>query len=490
MNWFKKLVAFTMAAAVTMVCVPTAVHAAESVVDVTINSDGTCSGGTEGYSACAVSASTGNTSITFNGGYTLRINNPEGKNVEALILNSTYTESRTNAKHVYYVAGSYSGGDGDDPDAFTFVYNYSQTNYTGNITGGTYAGLVMNLGVISDGIYKAAVDNYRTINGGIFYKKVENIYYGFSPAHINFGTFYGTVNNSGAISYDDTTTQTGTLLFYGYVDETYKYSSISANYTHFINGITGNDALTLSAGYADTEQAFTSMYGELLDIVCDDDTVSDKFDWDDENNNLKIAAGLPKGTYHVTITTTNGYNKDGTPLSEEKAFVFTVTVNDTAQPASPEPASPSPEPSPEPTPPEPVTKNVYRLYNGHSGEHFYTTSAYERDYIMTAGWSYEGVAWMAPESGTPVIRMYNPVAGEHHYTTSQEEAAALEEAEWNLESDCAFYSADAVTGKAVYRLYNPNAYANNHHFTPSEEEAAFLTEAGWILEGTAWYSAE
>lgn len=40
-----------------------------------------------------------------------------------------------------------------------------------------------------------------------------------------------------------------------------------------------------------------------------------------------------------------------------------------------------------------ATKDVYRLYNPKSGEHFYTTSAIERDSIVESGWDYEGVAW-------------------------------------------------------------------------------------------------
>lgn len=40
--------------------------------------------------------------------------------------------------------------------------------------------------------------------------------------------------------------------------------------------------------------------------------------------------------------------------------------------------------------------NVYRLYNHNTGEHFYTTSGTEKNANVSAGWTYEGVGWIAP----------------------------------------------------------------------------------------------
>ena len=131
---------------------------------------------------------------------------------------------------------------------------------------------------------------------------------------------------------------------------------------------------------------------------------------------------------------------------------------------------------------------MYRLYNPNSGEHFYTSSADEREIDVAAGWNYEGVGWVAPTTGTPVMRLYNPVAGEHHYTTSKDEADNLVAAGWNLESDCAWYSAPAETGIPVYREYNPNQFAWNHNYTPNQEENDLLVKAGWQFEGISWYA--
>lgn len=135
-----------------------------------------------------------------------------------------------------------------------------------------------------------------------------------------------------------------------------------------------------------------------------------------------------------------------------------------------------------------VSKKVemYRLYNSNSGEHFYTGSTDERDYLSSIGWNYEGVGWIAPEiSNSPVFRMYNANGGEHHYTTSESERDSLVTAGWSYEG-IGWYSADSDS-VPLYRLYNPNAFANNHHYTTSEDERDYLISIGWKNEGIGWY---
>ena len=129
---------------------------------------------------------------------------------------------------------------------------------------------------------------------------------------------------------------------------------------------------------------------------------------------------------------------------------------------------------------------MYRLYNPNSGEHFYTASKDERDYVVAAGWTDEGVGWTAPaKSDSPVYRLYNPNAGEHHYTLSADERDMLVAAGWNDEGT-GWYSDDAKA-VPIYREYNPNQFACNHNFTASEEEHAHLVSLGWRDEGIAWY---
>ena len=78
---------------------------------------------------------------------------------------------------------------------------------------------------------------------------------------------------------------------------------------------------------------------------------------------------------------------------------------------------------------------VYRLYNHNTGEHFYTTSATERAVDISAGWTDEGLGWVAPDKGITVYRLYNPNAkvGSHHYTTSAYERDSLVKMGWKYE---------------------------------------------------------
>ncbi len=133
-------------------------------------------------------------------------------------------------------------------------------------------------------------------------------------------------------------------------------------------------------------------------------------------------------------------------------------------------------------------KPMFRLYNPNSGEHFYTSAAGERDYLVSVGWTDEGEAWNAPElSGTPVFRLYNPNAGDHHYTINSFERDHLVSQGW-IDEHIGWYSADSGSGQKIHRLYNPNCTgAGAHHYTANEEEAKMLEDVGWEYEGIGWY---
>lgn len=129
------------------------------------------------------------------------------------------------------------------------------------------------------------------------------------------------------------------------------------------------------------------------------------------------------------------------------------------------------------------TSPMYRLYNKHTGEHFYTLNAGEKDYLPKVGWKYEGVAWLAPNSGQPVYRMYNPYSGDHHYTMAQSEINFLKPLGWRYEG-LSFYSGGA---KPIHRLFNPNEKTGTHHYTLSTSERDSLTPLGWKYEGIGFY---
>jgi len=129
---------------------------------------------------------------------------------------------------------------------------------------------------------------------------------------------------------------------------------------------------------------------------------------------------------------------------------------------------------------------MHRMYDPNSGEHFYTGSEVERDFLLSAGWHYEGVGFNFPEEGPPVYRLYDPVCGEHLYTMDTAEIQKLTDKGWNNEG-VAFNSA-GTDEVPKYRLHNPNAKRGGYHFTGSEVERQILLDAGWIDQGIGWYS--
>ncbi len=128
---------------------------------------------------------------------------------------------------------------------------------------------------------------------------------------------------------------------------------------------------------------------------------------------------------------------------------------------------------------------MYRLYNPNSGEHFYTASQNERDTLVTYGWMYEHLGWIASKSGTPVYRVYNPNAGDHHYTLDSNERLTLIRLGW-IDEEIGWYSSKDKA-QPVYRAYNPNAEAGSHHFTTDGSEIQALVSYGWSDEEIAWY---
>ena len=137
------------------------------------------------------------------------------------------------------------------------------------------------------------------------------------------------------------------------------------------------------------------------------------------------------------------------------------------------------------------TQVVYRLYNPNTGEHFYPTSTYERDYVIKAGWRNEGTLETAPTSGTAIYRVYNPNAkgGDHYYTTSQYEAKSLVSKGWRWDNNAkpVFYSGGS---KPVYVAYNPNAVTGAHNYTMSSYEQNSLLKIGWKYGATAWFAVK
>ncbi len=157
-----------------------------------------------------------------------------------------------------------------------------------------------------------------------------------------------------------------------------------------------------------------------------------------------------------------------------------------------------------------ATKAMHRLYNRNTGEHLYTADEHEKDVLIGRGWTYEGIAWHAPQGyGYPVYRMYNPASFAHHYTMDINERDTLcglgnyagRSKGWTYEG-IGWYSPQSEKSmkslgeeeKAQYvplhRLYRPGyPMAAAHHYTADEHEVSVLLSRGWVYEGIAWYGS-
>lgn len=137
-------------------------------------------------------------------------------------------------------------------------------------------------------------------------------------------------------------------------------------------------------------------------------------------------------------------------------------------------------------------EQMHRMYNPNSGEHFYTANVAEKQHLVSVGWKYEGIGWVAPtgdSQGNAVYRLYNRNSGDHHYTLSAVERDWLVKLGWSYEG-IGWYSAKPEQGEPLYRLYNPNAKSGAHHFTLSLAERNWLVPKGWKAEGIGWYAVK
>jgi hypothetical protein len=106
-----------------------------------------------------------------------------------------------------------------------------------------------------------------------------------------------------------------------------------------------------------------------------------------------------------------------------------------------------------------IGAEVIRFYNPNTGEHLFSDSRAEQTLLKNAGWSCEGVAWLEVEEegvwhlddndyqAVEVYRTYNPNAkgGDHFYTTNLNEKNYLVSVGWKF---------DGVAFDILYKLTN------------------------------------
>lgn len=130
---------------------------------------------------------------------------------------------------------------------------------------------------------------------------------------------------------------------------------------------------------------------------------------------------------------------------------------------------------------------VYRFYIPATYSHFWTTDIWERDAMISAGYTYEGVAWNSLMStGAPVYRLYAPTIRQHLWTNDVNEKNSLvASGGWNYEG-ISQYVNTTPNNSPVYRLYAPSLGV--HLYTSdANERNRLLSSRGWNNEGIAWY---
>jgi len=141
-----------------------------------------------------------------------------------------------------------------------------------------------------------------------------------------------------------------------------------------------------------------------------------------------------------------------------------------------------------PTKPDIAAESIplYRLYNPHSLDHFYTSDAAERDGAHSPGWHNEGTACRIMTSikygAIPLYRMWN--GKDHFYTAnlSEIESVAKNIPSYRLETHPGFVFPTQIEGTiALYRLFHP--WGGDHFYTCDDAEKARCVTGGWKDEG-------
>lgn len=141
---------------------------------------------------------------------------------------------------------------------------------------------------------------------------------------------------------------------------------------------------------------------------------------------------------------------------------------------------------------------VFRFFDTNTGTHFYTSSASERDQTIASrvDLTYEGVGLNAQSQASdpaaaPVFRFFDTHSGSHFYTTSATERDGLRTGTTGLTYEgVAFYENTVATAAdtAVYRFFDK--VDGTHFYTPNQNEYAgvLATRGDLVNEGVAFYT--
>lgn len=135
---------------------------------------------------------------------------------------------------------------------------------------------------------------------------------------------------------------------------------------------------------------------------------------------------------------------------------------------------------------------VYRFYNTQKGTHFYTSSAQERDAVVSTlqTYAYEGEAFNSTAEGSSVWRFYNSAANTHFYTISDAERDWVMAAIPTMVYEGEAYKASAAAQSGLdplFRFYNTQTGAHFYTASAAEADAIEVSLPQFHREGVAFY---
>lgn len=137
---------------------------------------------------------------------------------------------------------------------------------------------------------------------------------------------------------------------------------------------------------------------------------------------------------------------------------------------------------------------VHRFTHDGLEVQFHTADAQERSVLIaqssTLGWSYEGVAFLAPvaEDTVQVWRFFHEASGDHFYTATPAERDALIEGDFGYQYEGAsfqVYSEPQDGAQALHRYFSLDSA--DHVYTIDPADHAGLIGAGYAYEGILGY---
>ncbi|WP_336490015.1 immunoglobulin-like domain-containing protein [Methylobacterium nigriterrae] len=208
-----------------------------------------------------------------------------------------------------------------------------------------------------------------------------------------------------------------------------------------------------------------------------------------DHGNVTVKAGQTTGTLEVQTqdNTTFGPNPDVT-------VTLTGTVVGAIDPAA-KTAIGHVKDNDIATPPEHLNP-VYRFFDSATQDHFYTTSAAEKDVILKTlpTYHYEGAQWDTPDKGAgtiDVFRFFDSTHNSHFFTTSVAERDFVIQTQPNYHFEGVAFEAYANASAAgsgaltLERFFNTNT--GLHHYSASASETNGIKQGaagpGWIDEG-------